>query len=273
MKAAVNGAELHYETHGSGPVCLVPTAIGTRPYRRLTSPVLSDRFTLAYVDLRGGGESTGRPGDLTFDVLADDLDAVRRALGVERVLVLGHSILGVLAIEYARRRPSSVSHVILAGTPPRGDMSWLAPIAAAFFEADASDDRKQRLRGNLAALPAGASPGQVVLAQTPARFFDAQLDATPLFAEAVSRPELMAHLFGALMRDWDVTVDAESLRLPILITHGRYDYTVPYTVWDGVASRLPDATLSIFPRSGHQTFFEEPDRFVREVTGWMARDR
>ena len=39
---------------------------------------------------------------------------------------MGHSILGVLAIEYARRCPQSVSHVVTAGTPPRGDMAWLA---------------------------------------------------------------------------------------------------------------------------------------------------
>ena len=79
---------------------------------------LDDHLQLVFVDLRGGGKSTGNAEDLTFDLLADDLDAVRRALGVERVAVFGHSILGVLAIEYARRRPAHVSHVIAVGTPP-----------------------------------------------------------------------------------------------------------------------------------------------------------
>lgn len=57
-----------------------------------------------------------------------------------RVAVLGHSILGVLAIEYGRRFPGSVSHVIVVGTPPSGDMALLAAKSAAFFEEDASED-------------------------------------------------------------------------------------------------------------------------------------
>jgi pimeloyl-ACP methyl ester carboxylesterase len=71
-----------------------------------------------YVDLRGSGLSTGEPSQLTFDVLAGDLEAVRQDVGAERVVVLGYSILGALAIEYGRRRPVSVSHVITAGSSP-----------------------------------------------------------------------------------------------------------------------------------------------------------
>ena len=86
--------------------CLVLSMIGTDPYERLMPEALDDFLQLVFVDLRGGGKSTGDPDDLTFDLVADDLDAIRRALGVERVAVLGHSILGVLAIEYAVAGPS-----------------------------------------------------------------------------------------------------------------------------------------------------------------------
>jgi len=109
MIVSAKGAELFYSTRGQGPACLVLSAIGTRPYERMTPPELSDRLKLVYVDLRGGGRSTGDPADLTFDVLADDLEAVRIDLGVEKIAVLGHSILGILAFEYGRRRPASVS--------------------------------------------------------------------------------------------------------------------------------------------------------------------
>jgi proline iminopeptidase len=111
MRVPVKGAELHCSARGEGPACLVPSAIGTKPYERLVAPPVSDRLRLVFVDLRGGGESTGEPTDLTFDVLADDLDAVRARLGIERIAVLGHSILGMVAIEYGRRRPDRVSHV------------------------------------------------------------------------------------------------------------------------------------------------------------------
>lgn len=105
---SVNGAELYYSTRGSGPTCLVLSAVGTEPYKRLTPQQLAERLRLVYVDLRGGGRSTGDPTDLTFEVLADDLEAIRVKLGVDQVAILGHSILGVLAIEYGRRRHATL---------------------------------------------------------------------------------------------------------------------------------------------------------------------
>lgn len=262
-------AALSYTTRGNGPVCLVLSSIGTKPYERLMPPQLHDHLRMVYVELRGSGSSASDPSELTFDVLAEDLEAIRADLGVERVAVLGHSILGALAIEYARRCPETVSHVITAGTPPFGDMSRLMAQAEAFFQEDAPEERKQILRDNLASLPPAPSLGEITRAQTPARFFDARLDASPLFAEAEVKPAFFPHLLGPLTAGWDVTVDADELRVPILLTQGRYDYVAPYTLWDGVVSKLPDATLRIFEKSGHHPFFEEPDLFVASVTGWM----
>lgn len=56
----------------------------------------------------------------------------------------------------------------------------------------------------------------------------------------------------------------------LFLAHGRYDYTVPYVMWDNIATTLPDTTLQIFEHSGHQPFFEEPDRFASAVTDWMT---
>jgi proline iminopeptidase len=270
MTVSINGAELFYSTRGDGPMCLVLSAIGAKPYERLTPSQLSDRLRLVYVELRGSGRSTGEPTDLTFDVLADDLEAIRIDLGVERIAVLGHSILGALAIEYGRRCPASVSHVIAVGTPPSGDMARLSAKAASFFEEDASEDRKRILRDNLAKLRADASLGQTVFAQTPMRFFDARFDAALLFAGADAKPRLVKHIMGTLTPEWDVTVGSSSLRVPIFIAHGRYDYTVPYVLWEGIAAKLPNATLQIFGQSGHQPFFEEPDRFIAALADWMT---
>ncbi len=270
---SVHGAELFYSTRGSGPACVVLSAIGTEPYKQMTPPQLAERLTLVYVDLRGGGRSTGDPSELTFDVLAADLEAIRADLGVERIAVLGHSILGVLAIEYGRRCPETVSHVIVAGTPPTWDMALLSEASTSFFDNDASDERKQVLRDNLARLPEGASMGETMLAQTPMRFYDAHFDAAPLFADSDVKPALLRHIMGTLTDGWSVSVGSSSLRVPIFIAHGRHDYTVPYVLWDGVAETLPNVTLRVFDHSGHQPFFEEPVRFSEAVSEWMAGQR
>jgi proline iminopeptidase len=270
MRISVDGAELHYSTLGSGSPCIVLSAIGTKPYIRMTAAALSGRQELVYVDLRGGGQSTGTAADLTFDVLAADLEAVRGELGAERVAVLGHSVLGILAIEYGRRCPKAVSHVIAVGTPPVLDWPRLAADSARFFDADASDARKGVLQENLARLPQGATPGQGMLAQTPMRFFDPRFDAAPLFAESEFRPELLTHVMGTLVNGWDIRSGSDSLSVPLLIAHGRYDYTVPYVLWEGVADTLPRTTMRLFDRSGHQPFLEEPEAFGAAVVDWMV---
>jgi proline iminopeptidase len=268
---SVNGAELFYATRGTGFPCIVPCILGTKPYERMTPPPLTDFFQFIYVDLRGGGRSTGNPADLTFDVLASDLEAVRSHLGIERVAVLGYSIIGVLAIEYGRRCPASVSHVIAAGTPPSGDLEAMVEAGTAFFKSDGSEERKAILEENYSKLPPGTPPTQAVFAQTPMRFYDARFDALSLFAEADFKPQLFQHVIDALTARWNVSADRESLNVPILLAHGRFDYVVPYTMWNGIVESLPNATLHLFEKSGHQTFFEEPERFVEVVRQWMAQ--
>jgi proline iminopeptidase len=269
MTVSVPGAELAYTTRGNGPTCLVLSSIGTRPYERLMPSQLSDHLRLVFVELRGSGSSASDPAELTFDVLAEDLEAIRTDLGVERVAVLGHSILGALAIEVGRRRPDTVSHVITAGTPPTGNMGRVGAQAETFFQEDASEERKQILRENLAGLTKEASLREITRAQTPLRFFDARLDASPLFAEAEVKPAFFQHLLGTLTAGWDVTAHADSLRVPILLTQGRYDYVAPYTLWDGLVSGLPNATFQLFEGSGHHPFFEEPDLFASTLNAWM----
>jgi proline iminopeptidase len=271
MVVSVNGADLFYTTRGSGVPCIVPCIVGTSVLERLTPSPLTDHFQFVYVDMRGSGQSTGDPADVTFDVLASDLDAVRADLGFARVAVLGYSIMGAAALEYGRRCPGTVSHVIMAGAPPTGDLQAMAAASTDFFAADGSQERKAILQENMSRLPPGTPPTQAIFAQTPMRFFDPRFDAAALFAGSMFKPRVFEHFLGPLTARWTVLAGLESLRVPVLLAHGRYDYVVPFTMWDGIVDRLPDAHLQLFERSGHQTFFEEPERFVEVVLAWMAR--
>jgi proline iminopeptidase len=269
MIVSHRGADLHYLCEGQGPVCFVLSAIGSSPYQRQLPAELAEHLTLVFIDPRGAGRSTGDASELTFDLLTEDLEAVRRALSVEKVAVFGHSILGALAIEYGRRCPDTVSCVVTAGTPPCGDMARVAAAAQAFFEQDASEERKTLLAQNLAQLPSDAPPGMVMLAETPKRFFDPSFNAAPLFAGAEVKPAFFAHLFGALTPSWQVT-EGEALRVPLHLLHGRYDYVVPYHLWDEILSKLPTAQRELFEQSGHQPFVDEPEKFVATLRAALS---
>ena len=264
----VDGAELHYTVRGNGPACLVPCAIGVAHYELLTAG-LTDRFAIICLDIRASGRSGGEASDLTFDRLASDFEAVRRHVGAERWAVLGYSIAGAVAIEYGRRCPESVTHVVVAGTPPSGDMDAMVRAGTAYVERQAPDERKQLLAENMARLPPGTDPRQAVTAQTPLRFYDARFDVAPLYAVADVKPLFFAQLMGPLTASWDVT--AGQLRVPLLVAHGQHDYVVPHTMWADVLPRLPSASFVLFERSGHQPFFEEPQRFGQVMSEWMEK--
>lgn len=270
MIVSVDGAELFYEVRGTGYPCIVPSILGTTVFERLLPPPLTEVFRFACVDLRGGGRSTGDPTSLTFDVLADDLDAVRQDLGASRIAVLGYSIMGVVALEYGRRSPETVSHVIMAGTPPTGDQQELVQASTRFFAMDGSSERKAILQENLARLPAGTPPTKAVFAQTPMRFFDPRADAAALFSDVQFNARLFEHVVGPLTSQWSALDGVESLSVPMFLAHGRYDYAVPHTMWTDIVGRVPNATLHLFERSGHQAFYEEPAQFARLARAWMT---
>ena len=100
MLVSVKDAVLFYTTRGRGPSCLVPSVVGTKPNEYQMPQRLSEHLQLVFVDLRGSGRSTGTPADFALDRVAEDLEAVRLDLGVPQVAVIGHSILGAVAIEY-----------------------------------------------------------------------------------------------------------------------------------------------------------------------------
>jgi len=74
-------------------------------------------------------------------------------------------------------------------------------------------------------------------------------------------------------RGSEVTIDARPLRSTMLLARWRCDYAVPYTPSNGIAEKLPNATLRIFERSGHHPFVGEPEAFSAAVTDWVSRFR
>ena len=74
-------------------------------------------------------------------------------------------------------------------------------------------------------------------------------------------------------RGWDINIDARPLPASILVARWRCDYAVPYTLSNGIAEKLPNATLRIFERSGHHPFVGEPEAFSAAVTDWVSRFR
>src|SRR5438270_4522153 len=112
-----NGIRLHCVEWGSPrrpTVLLVHGWDGTARYWDLVAPALSERYHLVAVTLRGRGRSGTDPtGRYLFDDYVSDLDEVTRRLGLERLVFVGASLGGMLALPYAARYPKRVARLVL----------------------------------------------------------------------------------------------------------------------------------------------------------------
>jgi proline iminopeptidase len=279
MFVKVGDIDIFCTTAGVGPPCLVPSLAGTPIYERTFTPPLQDVMQLIFVELRGNRTATGEIDALTFDAIVDDLDGVRRALGLGRVAVLGHSAHAFIALAYAARYPEATSQVLaIAGAP--GMTAAVAARTATYWDLVASPERKRIVAENRARLTAEVmarlTPSERVIvpyaANGPVFFPDPTYDCTPLWK---GHEQISDRVFG---RFWgpqgqfgafDPEASLPKVVAPAFIAQGVFDFAAPPHVWAGELEKLPNATYRVFERSGHYPQHDEPKLFGEAVAGWL----
>src|SRR5690242_4894004 len=118
-----DGAEIFLTTSGRGRRVYVLNGGPANDHRYLADDLarFGDECGYEFVlhDYRGSGQSPPAPAaTYTFAQLADDLDALRRELGDETIVVLGHSLGGFVGTTYALRHPERCAALVLVGTFP-----------------------------------------------------------------------------------------------------------------------------------------------------------
>src|SRR5262245_11687727 len=113
----LGGATLRYDRAGAGPtVLLIHGWLGNRSFWERQVAALRDRFTVVTVDLRGHGESSPPRAGYTVAGMAADMEQLVRAIGAQRVAVVGWSMGGMIAQELARRLGDRTTALVLVGS-------------------------------------------------------------------------------------------------------------------------------------------------------------
>jgi 3-oxoadipate enol-lactonase len=242
-----------WERRGSGEPLLLVHGLG---YARWGwEPVLEPlerSFDLILFDNRGIGESDAPPGPYTVAELAADAAQVLDEAGVERANVLGTSLGGMVAQELALTAPERVDRLVLACTTPGGPEAFPMP------------ERTVQL------MTCGATLRQFVenaLAPGP----DPELvDRILRHREATAQPLDAWSAQAAAGATFDALGRIARVEAPTLILHGTEDAVVDSRNSSLLASRIPDSRVELFPGGGHLFFWEQPDRFVDVVTGFLS---
>ncbi len=124
---------IHIDDGGKGgiPVIFLHSFGGTHSHWKKSLNHLRETRRAIAIDLRGHGESA-KPADHDYSVQAmtDDLEAVVDKLGLKIFILVGHSMGGSIAIEYAGRHADQVAALLLMGTPGKSNKEQSAPIIA-----------------------------------------------------------------------------------------------------------------------------------------------
>ncbi|NMG08540.1 alpha/beta hydrolase [Brasilonema sp. UFV-L1] len=270
-----SGFKLQYIIEGNGtPTIVVGSSLY---YSRTFSKNLRNSLKLVFVDHRGFSPPYDCKDTSMFqlDLLVDDIELVRKELGFDKVIVIGHSGHAFMALEYAKKYPANVSGVVMMCVSP--DYSRKGHLASERYLNDSvCPERKAALAKNLAKLPQEmeAAPEKAFitycLLMGPKSWFDYTYDATKLWEGVEVNMTMFDYVWGEVFRDIDLTENLDKLQAPVLLALGRYDYFVPPAyLWESVRDKFSNLTIRIFEKSGHAPHFEEPELFDKELLEWL----
>ncbi|NVD38148.1 alpha/beta hydrolase [Ensifer sp. HO-A22] len=269
--------ELGYRVEGSGtPLLIVGSAVY---YPRTFSQHLRRRMKLHFIDHRGFApvHAAYSRDDIDFETVLGDIERLRQHLGLDRFAILGHSGHGYMALEYAKRHPQHVSHVVMVGTGPShsaehmafADRRWeelVAPERKAIFGREMAE-----LGADIAARPEERFKSLLVRLGAKSWFVPA-FDAAPLWRDVTVNNPVFDHLWGEVFRDIDIRTGLDRLAMPVLLALGQSDYLVaPAEAWDAYRGDFADLTVRMFEKSGHTPQLEESDLFDETLLSFLAR--
>ena len=259
------GVRIAFELDGSGSPVVLAHGLG---YARWgwepVAAALAEEFTVLMFDNRGIGASDIPDGPYTAGAMASDIAAVMDAARIDRAHLIGTSLGGMVAQEFAIRWPERVDRLVLACTTPGGGKAFPLP------------ERTLRL---IAEAPTLAP--EVALR----RFVENAL-ADRTVAE---RPDLVQRIFERRLEfppdpaGWQAQAAAgmshdafsrlHEIQAPTLILHGTEDGVVDPRNAEVLERAIPNSRVVMFPGAGHLFFWEEPDRFVEVVRDFLCEGR
>lgn len=132
--ASVNGLKIYYEIHGTGePLILLHGGVGASDMFSLVVPILSLSRQVIAVDLQGHGRTVDIDRPLRYELMAEDIAALMKFLGVERADLIGYSLGGGVALRTAIQRPEALRKLILISAPCKKD-GWYPEVLAAMAQ-------------------------------------------------------------------------------------------------------------------------------------------
>ncbi|OLT32708.1 alpha/beta hydrolase [Rhodococcus sp. BGS-1C] len=267
----VHGYRRAFRMVGEGPALLLIHGIGDNSETwKEVIPHLARNYTVIAPDLLGHGSSDKPRADYSVAAYANGMRDLLSVLAIEHVTVVGHSLGGGVAMQFAYQFPQMVDRLVLVSSGGvTKDVHPLLRIASLPLASEVV--KLLRLPG---ALPMIRLAGDVIgrLNHTPLRPGAILHDTPDLIRVLSGLPDPTAH--EAYLRTLRAVVDWRGQvvtmldrcylteNLPVLLVWGDQDSVIPVAHAHLAHSAMPGSRLSVFERSGHFPFRDDPIRFL-----------
>ena len=223
-------------------------------------------------DLPGFGHSPGHAGEVSMPGYARILADALAKLGIDRAVLVGNSMGGLISAELAAEEPELVEKLVLVSpagvatyAEPRGDAldAGHAPRAAAPGARSGLDGVALRLPGR----PAAAAPARAL-----GRGRAPRADPWPArgrAARGAGTDGFMSALEAIL--EFDLRPRLRLIRCPTLVVWGKKDRLITWHDASRFTDEIPDAREVIYPDTGHMAMLERPREFNELLAGFIRR--
>ena len=237
---------------------------------------LAETYRLVLVDGREQGRSARGtdPGTWTLQQHARDVSAVAASLGASRYAVLGHSFGAFVAVQHAADFPgAAVATIISSGVPSTRYMEAVEE-GLAVFEPEELREQVTRSWADEATVQTQEECRALLVDQMPWHFKDPR---DPRIAEVCAGLEDMVFspevLRASSLEGGDLAIEVEDalpfVTQPVLVLAGRHDRTCVPAAAERMAELIPGSELHVFEQSGHMTFVEQEQEYVRVVRRFL----
>lgn len=228
------------------------------------------KLQLVYFDHRGQGRSGRGPKETyTLENNVEDMEALRQYLGLEKIVVIGTSYGGMVALSYAARYPENVACLIAIATAASSQFLQLGQQNLAAKGTAAQQAIAQHLwEGSFVNVAQLREYFQVMgpmysLTYDPDRSAEAW-ERTILSVDAINVA------FGGFLRSYNILDQLDKITAPTLVIAGRHDWICPAELSAEIANRIPNADLRIFENSGHAVRADEPEALLDAISGFLV---
>jgi|SRR5699024_8846618 len=283
MFANINDTKIYYDVEGAGVEIKNDEIITKEPCFVLHGgpgsnhlsfkgnlTALTKYFQLIYVDNRGSGFSAKSDKELyTIEQNVEDIEELRKTLGLEKVSLLGHSYGGMVALKYAVTYPEHTKSLILITTSPHGSFIQDAQVElrnrgtkeqneiSEYLWSGSFENEEQHISFQKLLAPLYSLNYRPENADKP-RKGDFSFDALNMG-------------FGGFLKEYDVTEDITTLDIPALVIGANHDWITPvkHSYW--IHELMKNSDLVILENSSHSVFSDAKEEVIHEMLTFIQK--